>query len=178
MLSQVHLATGYAVVAAGLALCGLGTGASMSAAMNAVMTAAGGDEAGVGASVNSALRQVGGAITVAVLGSVLAATYARDLRPALAALPARDAAAARGFDQPGRADRRPPAIGRRRAADRGGDGIPARHEHRHARLRRGRGRRHPHQPAVPARPGRLRRRAVTAGPRGRGGGRRYATMTL
>ena len=29
MLSQVHLATGYAVVAAGLALCGLGTGAAM-----------------------------------------------------------------------------------------------------------------------------------------------------
>jgi len=95
-LSQVHLATGYAVVAAALALCGLGTGAAMSAAMNAVMTAAGGDEAGVAASANSALRQVGGAITVAVLGGVLAATYARDLRPALAALPAPDAAAARG----------------------------------------------------------------------------------
>jgi EmrB/QacA subfamily drug resistance transporter len=95
-LSQIHLATGYAVVAAGLALCGLGTGAAMSAAMNAVMTAAGGDEAGVAASANSALRQVGGAITVAVLGGVLAATYARDLRPALVALPARDAAAARG----------------------------------------------------------------------------------
>jgi len=95
-LSQVHLATGYPVVAAGLALCGLGTGASMSAAMNAVMTAAGGDEAGIGASANSALRQVGGAITVAVLGGVLAATFSRDLRPALAALPARDAAAARG----------------------------------------------------------------------------------
>ncbi|MGC1285920.1 MAG: MFS transporter, partial [Streptosporangiaceae bacterium] len=56
-LSQVHLATGYAVVAASLALCGLGTGAAMSAAMNAVMTAAGGDEAGVAASANSALRQ-------------------------------------------------------------------------------------------------------------------------
>ena len=94
-LSQVHLATGYPVVAAGLALCGLGTGASMSAAMNAVMTAAG-DEAGIGASANSALRQVGGAITVAVLGGVLATTFSRDLRPALAALPARDAAAARG----------------------------------------------------------------------------------
>jgi EmrB/QacA subfamily drug resistance transporter len=95
VLSQVHLATGYAVVAAGLALCGLGTGASIGAAMNTVMTAAGGDEAGIGASVNSALRNAGGAITVAVLGSVLAATYARDLRPALAALPARYAATAR-----------------------------------------------------------------------------------
>ncbi len=95
VLSQVHLATGYAVVATGLALCGLGTGASIGAAMNTVMAAAGGDEAGIGASVNSAIRNTGGAITVAVLGSVLSGTYARDLGPALAALPARDAATAR-----------------------------------------------------------------------------------
>jgi EmrB/QacA subfamily drug resistance transporter len=95
VLSQVHLATGYGVVAAGLALCGLGTGAAMSAAIDAVMAAAGGGEAGIGASLNSALRQVGGAIAVAVLGGVLSATYARAVRPALAALPARDAAIAR-----------------------------------------------------------------------------------
>jgi EmrB/QacA subfamily drug resistance transporter len=96
VLGQIHLSTGYAVVAAGLALCGLGTGAAMSAAMNSVMAAAGGDEAGIGASANSALRQVGGAIAIALLGGVLSATYVRDLRPALAALPAGDAAAARG----------------------------------------------------------------------------------
>ncbi|MGP8205987.1 MAG: MFS transporter [Acidimicrobiales bacterium] len=94
MLSQVHLATGYPFVAAGLALAGLGTGASISAAMSSVMAAVGSDEAGAGASLNSALRQVGGAVTVAVLGSMLASMYARDLRPALAALPARDAAVA------------------------------------------------------------------------------------
>jgi EmrB/QacA subfamily drug resistance transporter len=88
VLSQVRLTTGYAFVAAGLALCGLGVGASVAAAMNSVMAAVGGDEAGMGASVNSALRQIGGAVAVAVLGSVLSATYARDLRPALAALPA------------------------------------------------------------------------------------------
>ena len=95
VLSQVHLTTGYAVVAAGLALCGLGTGASIGAAMDAVMAAAGGGEAGIGASVNSALRNTGGAITVAVAGSVLSAAYVRALGPALAALPARDAAIAR-----------------------------------------------------------------------------------
>ena len=95
LLSQVHPATGYGFVAAGLALSGLGTGAAIAAAMDAVMAAAGGDEAGLGASVNSALRQVGGAIAVAVLGSVLSAGYARALGPALAALPARDAVIAR-----------------------------------------------------------------------------------
>jgi EmrB/QacA subfamily drug resistance transporter len=95
VLSQVDPTTGYGFVAAGLALCGLGTGASMSAAMDAVMAAAGGDEAGVGASVNSALRQVGGAIAVAVLGTVLSVGYARALGPALTGLPPRDAAIAR-----------------------------------------------------------------------------------
>ena len=95
VLSQVHLGTGYAVAATGLALCGLGTGASIAAAMDQVMAAAGGDEAGAGASLNSMLRQVGGAIAVAVLGSVLSASYARALQPALATLPAADAATAR-----------------------------------------------------------------------------------
>jgi EmrB/QacA subfamily drug resistance transporter len=96
VLSQVHLATGYMVVATGLALCGLGTGVSIGAAMNDVMAAVGDDEAGIGASVNSALRNAGGAITVAVLGGVLSTTYASDLRPALAALTASDAASVRG----------------------------------------------------------------------------------
>ena len=49
----------------------------------------------LGASVNSTLRQVGGAIAVAVLGSVLAASYSRALQPALATLPADAAATAR-----------------------------------------------------------------------------------
>jgi predicted MFS family arabinose efflux permease len=95
LLSQVHLATGYPLVAAGLAICGLGTGASISAAMSTVMAAGGADEAGAGASLNSALRQVGGAVTVAVLGSVLSSTYVRHLRPALAGLSAREVDAAR-----------------------------------------------------------------------------------
>ena len=95
VLSQVHLASGYAVVAAGLALAGLGVGGSISAAMNAVMAAVGGDEAGAGAAVNSTLRQVGGALAVAALGSALSAGYARALGPALAALPAGEAATAR-----------------------------------------------------------------------------------
>ena len=95
LLSQIHLATGYAVVATGLTLCGLGTGAAVAAAMDAVMAAVGGDEAGAGAAVNSTLRQVGGAIAVAVLGSVLSAGYAGSLRPALAGLPAGEATAAR-----------------------------------------------------------------------------------
>ena len=96
VLSQVRLSMGYPFTAAGLALCGLGAGASVGAAMDAVMAAAGGGEAGTGASVNSALRQAGGALTVAALGSVLSARYAHALAPALAALPGKDAAFVRG----------------------------------------------------------------------------------
>src|SRR5262249_12549603 len=95
VLSQVHLATGYPVVAAGLALCGLGTGTAIAAAMDQVMAAAGGDEAGAAASLNSTLRQVGGAVGVAVLASALPASSPRALAPALATLPAAAAAAAR-----------------------------------------------------------------------------------
>jgi hypothetical protein len=68
----------------------------MTAAMDAVMGAAGGDEAGAGASVNSTLRQIGGALAVAVLGGVLAARYSAALHPALTGLPAAQAAAAGG----------------------------------------------------------------------------------
>jgi len=93
VLSQVQLVTGYGFVATGLALAGLGTGSAINAAMDTVMAAAGGDEAGAGASLNSTLRQIGGAVAVAVLGSILSASYARALHPAL---PASEAAAARG----------------------------------------------------------------------------------
>jgi EmrB/QacA subfamily drug resistance transporter len=96
MLSQVHPDTGYAFAAAGLALCGLGTGASMGAAMDVVLAACGDGEAGIGASLNSALRQVGGAVAVAALGSVLSASYTRALGPALTAVPSGDADIARG----------------------------------------------------------------------------------
>ncbi len=95
VLSQVRPGSGYTAVAAGLSLCGLGTGLAMAAAMDQVMAAAGGDEAGAGAAVNSTLRQVGGAIAVAALGGLLTAGYERALAPALAPLPAGQAAIAR-----------------------------------------------------------------------------------
>jgi DHA2 family multidrug resistance protein-like MFS transporter len=71
----------------------------------------------VGASVNSAVRQVGGAIAVAVLGGVLSAGYIRALGPALDALPARDAAIARAsITQAAQLARHLPAGGALRAA--------------------------------------------------------------
>ena len=110
VLSQVHLATGYAVVAAGLALCGLGTGASIGAAMDAVMAAAGGGEAGT--------RRLGEQRTAQyrrgdhrrrrrqrAVGRLRPRPRPRSRRPARPRCRHRA-----GFRQPGRADRRPPAI--------------------------------------------------------------------
>src|SRR3954467_11827565 len=46
------------------------------------------EKAGAGAAVNNSVRQVGGALGVAILGSVLAASYAAYLGSAVDSLPA------------------------------------------------------------------------------------------
>jgi DHA2 family multidrug resistance protein-like MFS transporter len=63
------------VVEALLALMGLGMGNVMAPATNVVMGAVPRAKAGSGAAVNNTIRQVGGALGVAILGSVLAASY-------------------------------------------------------------------------------------------------------
>jgi MFS family permease len=94
-LSQITVSTGPTAVALMLACCGLGTGFAMIPAMNAVMGAVPDGHAGAGAAVNNTLRQVGGALGVAILGSLLSSAYAHRLDPALAHLPAAQAHAAR-----------------------------------------------------------------------------------
>ena len=51
------------------------------------MAAVGGDEAGIGSAVTNTLRQVGGAVAVAGLGSLLSAVYSDRLAPSLVGLP-------------------------------------------------------------------------------------------
>ena len=64
-------------------------------AMDAVISAVPGGELGAGAAVNTTLRQLGGALGVASLGSLLASVYHDRLDPALEQLPAVAADAAR-----------------------------------------------------------------------------------
>ena len=47
------------------------------------------EKAGVGSAMNNTVRQVGGALGVALLGSVLSATYRDEIAPALTGLPER-----------------------------------------------------------------------------------------
>jgi MFS transporter, DHA2 family, multidrug resistance protein len=87
--------TGFA--AAWFAVTGFGLGVAMPIAMNAALGALSPARSGSGSAVITAMRQVGGTIGVAVLGTVLATVYRGGLRLAGigAALPARAAAAVR-----------------------------------------------------------------------------------
>jgi EmrB/QacA subfamily drug resistance transporter len=70
-----------------LSVQGLGMGAVMAPATESIMSVVPREKAGAGAAVNNSVRQVGGALGVAILGSVLAASYAAHLEPAVQALP-------------------------------------------------------------------------------------------
>jgi EmrB/QacA subfamily drug resistance transporter len=75
MLSQATVHSGYPYVGLVLALLGLGMGTAMSPATDSIMGSLPKEKAGVGSAVNDTTRQVGGALGVAVLGSLAAATY-------------------------------------------------------------------------------------------------------
>jgi EmrB/QacA subfamily drug resistance transporter len=78
-----------------LAVQGIGMGAVMAPATESIMSVVPREKAGAGAAVNNSVRQVGGALGVAILGSVLAASYAAYLGTAATGLPAETQAAAR-----------------------------------------------------------------------------------
>ncbi|HET6391888.1 MAG TPA: MFS transporter [Blastococcus sp.] len=71
-----------------LSVQGLGMGAVMAPATESIMSVVPREKAGAGAAVNNSVRQVGGALGVAILGSVLAASYSAHLGSAADALPA------------------------------------------------------------------------------------------
>jgi EmrB/QacA subfamily drug resistance transporter len=70
-----------------LSVQGVGMGAVMAPATESIMSVVPREKAGAGAAVNNSVRQVGGALGVAILGSVLAASYAAHLGGAVDALP-------------------------------------------------------------------------------------------
>jgi EmrB/QacA subfamily drug resistance transporter len=71
-----------------LSVQGLGMGAVMAPATESIMSVVPREKAGAGAAVNNSVRQIGGALGVAILGSVLAASYSAHLGSAAEALPA------------------------------------------------------------------------------------------
>jgi EmrB/QacA subfamily drug resistance transporter len=67
--------TGYAFIAAWITLTGLGLGLTMPPSLNTALGALSPERSGIGNAVLQAMRQVGGAIGVAVLGTVLSDAY-------------------------------------------------------------------------------------------------------
>ena len=91
--AATDVASGYGFVAAWLATAGLGIGMALAPAMDAVLDALPTEQAGAGTAITMTLRQTGGALGVALLGSLLAEGYAD--RVNTAGLPAEAATAAR-----------------------------------------------------------------------------------
>jgi hypothetical protein len=94
LLSTVEIGDGYGRVAAALALLGIGMGFTMAPATESIMGSLPLAKAGVGSAMNDTTRQLGGALGVAVLGSILAAGYGAAIQPALRDAPPQLAQAA------------------------------------------------------------------------------------
>jgi EmrB/QacA subfamily drug resistance transporter len=80
LLSTATTTSGYGLIAAVLVLLGLGMGLAMAPATDSIMGSLPREKAGVGSAVNDTTREVGGALGVAILGSILAATYSASAR--------------------------------------------------------------------------------------------------
>ncbi|MDQ3766426.1 MAG: MFS transporter, partial [Actinomycetota bacterium] len=94
IISGVDVNSGYTPLAWALALMGLGMGATMAPATDSIMGSLPLAKAGVGSAMNDTTRMVGGALGIAVIGSVLSSSYGDAMSPAVSNLPARAALAA------------------------------------------------------------------------------------
>ena len=83
-LTTLTVSSGFARALVGMVLLGLGAGLIIAPATAAVMGSLPRERAGVGSATNSTALQVGGALGVAVIGSVLSSRYQASLTPALA----------------------------------------------------------------------------------------------
>jgi len=79
ILSFATATSGYGPVLASMLVMGAGMGMTMAPATESIMGSLPRAKAGVGSAVNDTTRQVGGALGVAILGSLLASTYRSSL---------------------------------------------------------------------------------------------------
>jgi EmrB/QacA subfamily drug resistance transporter len=86
-LSQIHVTTSYSTIWPFQVLLGLGMGLVMPAVAAAGMAAVDSEQSGVASGVINASRQVGGALGIAVLGSIAATITRTDWHQQLAQLP-------------------------------------------------------------------------------------------
>ncbi len=83
-LSTFTVTTPYPMIAIGLVLLGGGGGMVMAPSTGSIMSALPRDRAGVGSAVNDATREIGGAMGIAILGSIMATLYKSNMADVLA----------------------------------------------------------------------------------------------
>ena len=94
-MATVTVASGYGLAAIALALFGVGVGLVSSPATESILGSVPKAKAGVGSATNDTTIELGGALGVAVLGSVLAGGYAAQMTGVVRGLPSAVSAAAR-----------------------------------------------------------------------------------
>jgi MFS family permease len=95
VLATVSDTSGYGTVLIALSIAGFGMGLTSAPATNSIMGSVPREQAGVASAINNITRPVGGAMGVAVLGSLLSTAYRSSMESATAALPASTAEPAR-----------------------------------------------------------------------------------
>jgi len=94
VISRVGISSSYWLLLAGLIPLGIGMGAAMTPATTAITEGLPAAQQGVGSALNDLSREVGGALGIAVVGSIVTAVYRTNLH--LTGIPAAAADRARG----------------------------------------------------------------------------------
>ncbi|MBZ0299171.1 MAG: MFS transporter, partial [Anaerolineae bacterium] len=81
-----HADTPYSTILIGQLILATGLGTAMSPATNSIMGSVPVHKAGIGSAMNDTTRQLGGALGVAVLGTILNSTYLRNIQSLLDSL--------------------------------------------------------------------------------------------
>jgi MFS family permease len=84
-LSTAQVTTGYPALALAVAIMGLGMGLVMAPASSMIMTTVPAHQASTGSAVNDTIREVGGSLGVAIVGSLAAEVYRHRLSTELVA---------------------------------------------------------------------------------------------
>jgi EmrB/QacA subfamily drug resistance transporter len=79
LMAQFEIGSGYGIVAAAFVMLGVGIGMAMTPATDAVMGSLPLAKASVGSAVNDATRTTGGALGVAIMGSIMSSGYRGDM---------------------------------------------------------------------------------------------------
>jgi EmrB/QacA subfamily drug resistance transporter len=93
-MGTLSVTSGYGHVVLSLVILGFGMGTAMVPATESIMGSLPLAKAGLGSAMNDTTRQVGGALGVAILGSIFASSYAAHISASLAGQPAAAVAAA------------------------------------------------------------------------------------